>query len=509
MASIRARKDNRMLFLDFRFQGVRCREQTLLEDTPTNRKRLAKVAEKIDDLIATSTFNYRDFFPHSRNAAKFDLPEPEVKPAGSAMSTLGHSTSQPTPLFKDFAETWFTEKSIEWRNSHKKTIRDDIDKRLAPHFGEKVVGNITKADILAFRADLAKAPARNKKTPLSNPRINKIMDPLRQILCEAADRFDFRTPFQNIKQLKIKRTHVEPFTLDEVRSIIGTVRPDFKHYFTVRFFTGMRTGEVHGLKWKYVDFERRLILIRETVVDGEETYTKTDASQREIQMSQLVYDALKMQEAATRSLSEFVFCNRDGKVLDYKNVNNRVWKPLLRCLGLKVRRPYQCRHGLRCNANTGSSPQVRGTRHHGSQIRNAARFIPAGAGNTPKTLQPGDVLSGSSPQVRGTPGNDAQHHGEHRFIPAGAGNTSFQPFRLIRIRVHPRRCGEHNRSMETVSPAPGSSPQVRGTLKGTNVVTLNARFIPAGAGNTRECHQQCPAGSVHPRRCGEHIIYGD
>ena len=42
------------------------------------------------------------------------------------------------------------------------------------------------------------------------------------------------------------------------------MRPDFRHYFTVRFFTGMRTGEVDGLKWKYVDFERRLILVRET-----------------------------------------------------------------------------------------------------------------------------------------------------------------------------------------------------------------------------------------------------
>jgi len=112
----------------------------------------------------------------------------------------------------------------------------------------------------------------------------------------------------------------------------------------VRFFTGMRTGEIDGLQWKYVDFERRLILVRETVVAGEEEYTKTDGSQRDIQMSQLVYDALKAQEQGTRPLSKFVFCNRDGKPLDYKNVTNRVWKPLLRHLGLKVRRPYQCRH---------------------------------------------------------------------------------------------------------------------------------------------------------------------
>ena len=346
MASIQLRKETNTLIIDFYWRGKRCREQTLLVDTPTNRKRLGKVVERLEGEISQGTFIYRDFFPNSKIAAKFDqvMPEVPVTLVAQASSDVGSATKKPTPLFKDFAETWYAEKSIEWRASHKKTVRDDLDKRLIPRFGEMAVGNITKADILSFRADLAKAPARNRKKPLSNPRINKILNPLRQILCEAADRFDFRTPFQNIKQLRVKRTDVEPFSLDQVKQIIDTVRPDFKQYFTVRFFTGMRTGEIHGLKWKYVDFERRLILVRETVVDGEETYTKTDSSQREIQMSQLVYDALKEQEKATRKVSEFVFCNREGHPLDYKNVNNRVWKPLLRLLGLKIRRPYQCRH---------------------------------------------------------------------------------------------------------------------------------------------------------------------
>ncbi|WP_341744089.1 Arm DNA-binding domain-containing protein [Azonexus hydrophilus] len=345
MASIQKRKETGLLIVDFYFQGQRCREQTALTDTAANRKRLGKVLEKIEEAINSGTFDYRQFFPSSKNAAKFDQvsnPVAHLPTEGGVASGTGLVV--PTPRFADFVEVWYSEKEIEWRTSHKKTVRDDIDKRLIPQFGDKAVGGITKADILAFRADLAKVQARGKEVTLSNPRINKILNPLRQILCEAADRFNFRTPFQNIKQLKVKRTDVDPFSLEEVKTIIGTVRADFKHYFTVRFFTGMRSGEVHGLKWKYVDFERRLILVRETVVGGEETYTKTDSSQREIQMSQVVFDALKEQEKSTRNISGFVFCNREGLPLDYKNVNNRVWKPLLRHLGLKVRRPYQCRH---------------------------------------------------------------------------------------------------------------------------------------------------------------------
>jgi integrase len=252
------------------------------------------------------------------------------------------ATGSPTPLFKDFAETWYLEKEVEWRKSHRITVRRELDS-LISRFGEKAVGQITKADVLAYRAELGKVTARGKETKLSAARINKMLNPLRQILNEAADRFNFPTPCQNIKQLRIKRTDVDPFSLEDVKSILATVREDFRDYFTVRFFTGMRTGEVDGLKWKYIDFERRLIWSARRWSSATR-YTKTDGSQRDIQMSQLVFEALKRQHAATGKHSDFVFCNRLHKPLDHKNVTNRVWYPLLRHLGLKKRRPYQCRH---------------------------------------------------------------------------------------------------------------------------------------------------------------------
>ncbi len=129
-----------------------------------------------------------------------------------------------------------------------------------------------------------------------------------------------------------------------MQSLIDTVRADYRDYLLVRFFTGMRSGEADGLQWKYVDFERRLILIRETLVLGQNDYTKTDGSQREIQMSNLVYAAMRRQEEATRTLSEYVFCNRQGNPVDNKNFVERVWRPLLNNLSLSLRRTYQMRH---------------------------------------------------------------------------------------------------------------------------------------------------------------------
>lgn len=233
---------------------------------------------------------------------------------------------------------------VEWRRSHIKVLRSTVDGHLVPHFGDMQVGRITKADILAFRTKLAALPGRGGKPGLSNKRINGILAPLRQMLTEAAETHGFVSPVSTYKPLKVRKTDVEPFTLDEVQLILKTVRPDYKDYFAVRFFTGMRTGEAHGLKWKYVDFANRLILVRETFVLGEDEYTKTDGSQREIRMNQVVFEALQRQHAATSKLSDYVFCNREGEPLDNTNFTNRVWKPLLRHLGLKARRAYQMRH---------------------------------------------------------------------------------------------------------------------------------------------------------------------
>lgn len=337
MGSIRTRAETGSLFMDFKYQGRRLREQTSLPDTPANRKRLQKALDRIETEIALGSFDYAKTFGRP-------LPKPASDEGMDAdASQLETSVAASTPLFKDFAETWFTENEVQWRRSYRVTQRGALDKYLIPFFGNKPVALIIKADVLAFRAEMAKKPARSADSTLSNRRINAVMKPLRQILNEAADRHLFPPPFRNIKPMKVKRSDVQPFSLAEVQLILARARADYRPYFTVRFFTGMRTGEVHGLKWRRVDFERRLILVRESIVLGEEDELKTDESLRDVQMTQVVYEALKEQHKSTGK-GTYVFCNQAGKPLDNKNFINRVWSPLLRHLGLPHRRAYQMRH---------------------------------------------------------------------------------------------------------------------------------------------------------------------
>lgn len=342
MGSVRSRQDNGLLFFDFRVAGRRCREQTLLPDTPANRKKLEKALARIEADVEAGTFDYMATFPASRAAAAARQGAREPSPA--AASPVGTTaTGTATPTFREFTSQWLAEHQVEWRRSHLKVLNSTLDGHLLPAFGDHTVGTITKTDILAFRARLADLPGRTHDK-LSHKRINGILAPLKQIMNDAADRHGFVSPCATLKRLKVRKTDVEPFTLDEVERLLSTVRADYRDYFTTRFFTGMRTGECHGLKWKYVDFENRLIFIRETFVLGEDEYTKTDSSQRDIHMGPVVHDALRRQRAATAKLSEYVFCNREGKPLDNKNFHDRVWYPLLRYLGLPRRRAYQMRH---------------------------------------------------------------------------------------------------------------------------------------------------------------------
>ena len=275
---------------------------------------------------------YIKYFPQSRLLTRLAESEKTIK------GGLGKS-----PAFNGFSEEWFDENMIRWKQSYKKIIRGTLDCHLIPHFGDKQVSSISKSDILKFRAGLASVKDEKTKR-ISNDRINHILTPLRMILDDASGRYDFISPFTGVKALKVQRTHVDPFSLSEVKKILNSVRKDYSDYYYVRFFTGLRTGEIDGLKWQYVDFDKRQILIRETVVEGREDTTKTPESQREVNMSQPVYEALLRQKEISYTQSKYVFCTGTGGPLSHRNMTQRVWYPLLKLLNIKKRRPYQTRH---------------------------------------------------------------------------------------------------------------------------------------------------------------------
>lgn len=341
MASINIRKETNTLYLDFRYMGKRCREQTTLKPTLANRKKLERTLVQIESEIIAGIFRYSAHFPDSKSAKNFD----DLELKTHQPEEWKHQQNQvEVPIFEEFVEGWIDRNKVAWRRSHIVNIESIVTKHYLPFFGKMKVDDITRNDILKFRTSLAKVPGRNGKESLANTRINKIINPLKRIFEDAADEFNFTTPYIRIKPLKSPKTDAFPFTIEEVNLILDTVRPDYRDYFLIRFFTGMRTGEIDGLKWKYVDFDHRVIKVRETIVAGEEDITKTESSVRDIHISTPVYNALLRQKKHSEHYGKFVFCNRNGEAINHNNVTQRIWYPLLKRLSLEKRRPYQTRH---------------------------------------------------------------------------------------------------------------------------------------------------------------------
>jgi len=365
VGSVYPRQGSGKLVLDFRYQKERCREQTLLDDTAANRRRLEKLLEKVEQEISIGIFDYARTFPNSPRAKKFSRDSQQLNGA---------------PLFSEFVEEWWQENAFRWKRSGIKNMQSTLDKHLLPEFGPIAINAIGKGHILKFRSRLAELPGRCG-SKLSPKRINNILQPLKSILDEAAERYGFVSPFRAIKRLPVNKSDVNPLSLTELMRFLDNVRQDFRDYYAVRFFTGMRTGEIDGLRWKNVDLERGLIYVREAYTYGEMDTTKTPGSIRDVQISSLVRDALIRQRKITIGISEFVFCNRDGKQLDQANVTKRIWYPTLKRLGMEKRRPYQTRHtAATLWLAAGENPEwvARQLGHASSQMlfQTYARYIP-------------------------------------------------------------------------------------------------------------------------------------
>ncbi len=337
-AHLRSRPDGRSLQLDLFVQGRRLRKHTGLPDTAANRGRLAPVVARIE---AARTLGLLDAEGHRLGQllaeAGAAVPVRRGGVAAAKCEVIG-----PAYSLRASAADWLARSAPRWRLSTAQAMRDVVSAHLLPRLGERDVRALTHDDLLDLRAALSRGfdgiRARGPRT------VNKVMSVLAAILADAARRFDFVSPAADLRPLRVRRTEVLPFAPAEVQALLRAAPPEYGHYLAVRFFSGLRSAEVNGLKWCHVDFDAGLILVRETFARGRVDQVKSEASRREVQMSSVLRKALRAQEALTRDRGEYVFCNRDGRPIDARNFARRVWYPLLHQLGLQPRRPYQTRH---------------------------------------------------------------------------------------------------------------------------------------------------------------------
>lgn len=121
-------------------------------------------------------------------------------------------------------------------------------------------------------------------------------------------------PFLKVKLPKRPLSNPVFLTLDDLQRIINhTKNPIYKKIFLFAFFTGMRRNEIINLKWNSIDFNSKIIQIKNT-----ETFTTKSKKERIIPMNKIVFDLLKelYPQIIDINQSDYVFHKYKGVKLD-------------------------------------------------------------------------------------------------------------------------------------------------------------------------------------------------
>ena len=111
--------------------------------------------------------------------------------------------------------------------------------------------------------------------------------------------------------------------------------------------TGMRRGELAGLRWRDVDYTNRRVWVRRSIgLGGTVKEPKTKRSVRAIALPKMVADELELHWKAStfRDSGDYVFASSTGTPLDGRNIVRELFEPALRKAKLPRVRFHDLRH---------------------------------------------------------------------------------------------------------------------------------------------------------------------
>ncbi len=242
------------------------------------------------------------------------------------------------PTVSEYAKVSFELHKFERRESTMVDYNISLKKHIEPYFGDKRLDDIKPSDIAIWQNKLLEK--------LKPRRVRNIRAVLHTIFEDAIkDEIIEKNPISKVKVPKLNKVEVKTFTLEEVKKILKESEGWLQSFCALGFYTGMRSGELIGLKWEDVDFEKKEIHIRRTIKMGRIEEPKTESSIRTIDIIDSLLPYLKYQFIRTGKYNSYVFLNQKGEhFYDIKRVRNTYWKKLLEKLGMKYRPIYQMRH---------------------------------------------------------------------------------------------------------------------------------------------------------------------
>ena len=230
---------------------------------------------------------------------------------------------------RDACQSWL--KSCERNGLERSTMkayRSHVRIHIDPRIGDLLLADLSRSDVRDFMDGLL-------DDGVSHALVKKIMVSLRAVLSEAVEReWLAHNVAAKVKLKRRSRTEADVRvipTKDEIRIILEKAPTSHRAMFVTAIFTGMRISELRGLTWPSVDFENRIIRVTQRADEfGQIGLPKSRAGTRNIPMAPSVHQALvAWKMAAPLSDAGLVFPNSVGKVQNYANIYNRIFKPML------------------------------------------------------------------------------------------------------------------------------------------------------------------------------------
>lgn len=259
---------NQKLYVSFSVDGQQVRKSLNLEDTKVNRQ-LAEV-QVIPQLIIKA--NSGEFFNNTK-----------------------------IPTVDEFSKVSFNIHKNDRREFTQKSYIRSYELHIKPIFGSMKIDKIKPSLIASWQNNLL--------DNLSSSTVQTIRIIFYTMLDDAMrDEYITKNPIALIKAPKSEETRLKkPFSVDEINKIFNFITPKMKAYFAIGFYTGMRTGEIIGLKWSDIDMSKKTINISRAIRQGVEGTPKTKNSIREIEILDVLIPYLLKHRELSKDTSIYVF----------------------------------------------------------------------------------------------------------------------------------------------------------------------------------------------------------
>jgi integrase len=257
--------------------------------------------------------------------------------------------------FADAAAEWL--RYVEHERACKpRTVEDytTMVRILSGSFGDARLEDFTPEGIEQWKGLFA------AERGLSNRTLQKYLVVLHAIFKRAMKVHGLpRNPLATVERPRLpRRAGIDVFSRDEVMALVDAAASaqDGVLYLTAAF-TGLRLGELLGLRWEDVDFDAATIRVQRNWSGGREGTPKSGRG-RAVPMMEDVAGALLRLRRRDRFTGneDIVFCDRLGRHLGYRTLSDR-YKAALAEAGLRRLRFHDLRHTFGTHAIRAADPR--------------------------------------------------------------------------------------------------------------------------------------------------------